>query len=211
MYVTVTFELSDRGLHFSIQCPYRARKWRGKRLIRRHLERAAREHLPRQILKPAGPYGTGFADSAGETLGILVQKASQRETTMKRNALWIFAAMAMITLASCHKAESPATVQRDLAQARDAAANQEAKAYEKAADTVNSTNQKMAMESQKADQKAADAAYDVAIARADGDHKIAIAKCEGLSGNAHKSCVNQADAARDVAKAKAEAAKADHT
>jgi hypothetical protein len=130
---------------------------------------------------------------------------------MNRNALGIFAAMAMVALSGCHKAEPPATVERDLAQARDAAANQEAKAYEKAADTVNSTNQNMAMESQKADQKAADAAYDVAIAKADGDHKIAMAKCESLSGNAQKSCVNQADAARDVAKAKAEAAKADHT
>jgi hypothetical protein len=130
---------------------------------------------------------------------------------MNRNVLWTLAAIAALALAGCHKAEPPATVQRDLAQARDTAADQEAKAYEKAADTVNSTNQNMAMETQKADEKAANAAYDVAIAKADGDHKIASAKCESLSGNAQKTCLDQADAARDMAKAKAEAAKTDHT
>jgi Tfp pilus assembly major pilin PilA len=130
---------------------------------------------------------------------------------MNRNVLWTLATIAALALAGCHKAEPPATVQRDLAQARGTAADQEAKAYEKAADTVNSTNQNMAMETQKADEKAANAAYDVAIAKADGDHKIASAKCESLSGNAQKTCLDQADAARDMAKAKAEAAKADHT
>jgi len=130
---------------------------------------------------------------------------------MKRNALWTLAAIAMIALASCHKAEPPATVEHDLAQARDAAADQEAKAYAKAADTVNSTNQNMSIETQKADEKTANAAYDVAVAKADGGHKIAIAKCEALAGNAQKSCMDQADAARDMAKAEAQAAKANGT
>lgn len=42
----------------------------------------------------------------------------------------------------------------------------------------------------------------------DGDHKIAIAKCEGLSGEVQKACVDQADAALNLAKANAEAARA---
>jgi hypothetical protein len=130
---------------------------------------------------------------------------------MKQISLWTLTAITMIAVASCHKAESPAAVDRDVAHARDAAADKEAKAYDKAADTVNSTNQNMAVETQKADAKAADAAYDVAIAKADGDHKIAVAKCGGLSGNAQKACLKQADAARDMARAKAEAAKAGNT
>jgi len=130
---------------------------------------------------------------------------------MNRSELWTLAAIAMLTLTGCHKAEPPATVQRDVAQARDTAADQEAKAYEKAGATVDSANKNLAVETQKADDKSADAAYDVALAKADGDHKIAVAKCEGLSGNAHKACMDQADAAHDMAKAKAAAAKADHT
>jgi hypothetical protein len=49
------------------------------------------------------------------------------------------------------------------------------------------------------------------MAKADGDHKIALAKCEGVSGDAQKACIDKANAARDMAKAKAEAAKADRT
>ena len=63
---------------------------------------------------------------------------------MKPITLWTFTAITIITVAGCHKAESPATVERDVAHARDTAADQEAKAYDKAADTVNSTNQNMA-------------------------------------------------------------------
>ena len=130
---------------------------------------------------------------------------------MKEKAFWTSAVIAMIALTGCHKAEPPATVQRDLAQARDAAADKETKADQKAAETVASADQNMAVESQKADEKTAAAVYDVAVAKADGDHKIAVAKCEAISGNAQKACVDQADAARDMAKAKAETAKAGHT
>jgi hypothetical protein len=130
---------------------------------------------------------------------------------MKRNMPSILVTITVLAFTGCHKAESPATVQNAVAEARDSAADKDAKADQKAADTVASANQGMAAESQKADQKNADAAYDVAITRADGDHKIATAKCEGLSGDAQKACVDQADATRDMAKAKAEAAKANHT
>ena len=108
---------------------------------------------------------------------------------MKVERIWIFVTVTMLALAGCHKAEPPATVQSDLAQAREAAAENEAKANQKAAEAVASANDDMAVQSQKADQKTADAAYDVAVARADGDHKIAIAKCEGLSGEVQKACV----------------------
>src|SRR5450759_3465538 len=131
--------------------------------------------------------------------------------TMKGKAFWTLAAITMIALTGCNKAEPPATVQRDVAQARDAAADTETKANQKAGETVASADQNMAAESQKADEKTASAAYDVAVAKADGDHKIAAAKCEGISGNAKKAGLDQPDAARDMAKAKAEAAKAGHT
>lgn len=130
---------------------------------------------------------------------------------MTTKAPWILAAIAMLAVAGCHKAEPTGTVQRDIAHARDDAADKEAKVEQKAAETVASANQNVAVESQQADEKTVKAAYDVAVAKAAGDHKIAVAKCEGLSGDAQKACLDQADAARDMAKAKAEAAKAAHT
>jgi hypothetical protein len=133
---------------------------------------------------------------------------TKRGATMKVEKLWIFAAVTLLALAGCHKAEPPATVQSDVAQARDAAAEKEAETNQKAAAAVASANEDMAAQSQNADRKTADATYDVAVARADGDHKIAIAKCGGLSGDAQKACADQADAALHMAMANAEAVKA---
>jgi hypothetical protein len=116
---------------------------------------------------------------------------------MKAKAIWIVA-ITMVALVGCHKAEPPATVHSDVGQAQDAAAEKEAKAKQKAAETVASANQDVAAESRKADEKTANAAYDVAIAKAEGNHKIAVARCERLSGDAHKACVDQADAAHDT-------------
>jgi hypothetical protein len=152
--------------------------------------------------------GTSFADALRDSRFIHTNIQTHRGAAMKAEKLWILAAVSMLAFAGCHKAESPATVQSDLAQARDAAAEKEGKANQKAAEALASVNADMAAQSQKADQKTADAAYDVAVARADGDHKIAVAKCEGLSGDAQKACVDQADAAQNLAKANAEAAKA---
>ena len=76
---------------------------------------------------------------------------------MKVEKLWIFAAVTLLALAGCHKAEPPATVQSDVAQARDAAAEKEAETNQKAATAVASANEDMAAQSQKADRKTADA------------------------------------------------------
>jgi hypothetical protein len=130
---------------------------------------------------------------------------------MMRNAVWTAAALSFIALWSCHRAESPARVQRDLAQARTEAADKQAKADQKAAEAMAAAHQSLATESQRTDARDAAAAYDLAIARADGDHKISIAKCEGLSGGAQKACLDQADSEQALAKGRAEAARANHS
>jgi colicin import membrane protein len=130
---------------------------------------------------------------------------------MKQNMPSTLVAIVLFALTGCHKAEAPATVQNDLAEAQEAAADKEAKANQRAAAAVAAAEQTMAAEAHKAHEKAANAAYDVSITRADGDHKIAAAKCEVLSGDAQTACLDQADAARDLAKAKAEAAKVNQT
>jgi len=130
---------------------------------------------------------------------------------MKARTMWIATAIATAALAGCYRAEPPTTAQRDLAQARDDAAEKEAKADQKQAEALAAASQEVATQAQKADTKSADAAYDVAVTRADGDYDIAVAKCERLSGDAQKACMDEAGASRDMAKAKAKSAKADHT
>jgi hypothetical protein len=164
--------------------------------------RAVHVYIHSLVAQPLHPL------AAVETRFRLSGIRQQGGTPMNVRKLWIFAAVASLLLSGCHKAEPPATVQSDVAQARDAAAEQEAETNRKAAAAVASANQDIATQSEKADRKTADAAYDVAVARADGDHKIAIAKCEGLSGDAQKACMDQADAALHLAMANAEAAKA---
>jgi hypothetical protein len=129
---------------------------------------------------------------------------------MTAKTIWISAAITMIALAGCYKAEPPGAVQRDLTQARDSAAEKEAKADQKQTDTVAAASQDVAAQTQRADAKSADAAYDVAVTRADGDYDITVAKCERLSGDAQKTCMDEAGAARDMTKAKAKAVQAEH-
>ncbi|HSY07769.1 MAG TPA: hypothetical protein VK820_04435 [Steroidobacteraceae bacterium] len=130
---------------------------------------------------------------------------------MKVNPTWMLVAIMLVVPAGCHKAGPPSKVQNDVAEAQDSAAQSEAKADKKAGDSVAAANADVAVESQKADIRAANAAYDVAMANADGDHNFAVAKCEALSGGAQKACLDHAGAARDMARSRAEAAKADHT
>ena len=60
-----------------------------------------------------------------------------------------------------------------------------------------------------ADTKTADASADAAVTRAEGNHKVATTKCELMAGDAQKACKDEADAALEMAKAKAKATKAD--
>jgi hypothetical protein len=127
---------------------------------------------------------------------------------MRAGTLWTLTAIAMIGLAGCNKAESPAKVQEDVAKAADAAADKDAKAADKLASADAAANKDMASAEEKADAKTTDAAADAVITQAEGDRKVALAQCEGLSGNAQKDCKKQADTQLDTVKAKVKALKA---
>ena len=107
---------------------------------------------------------------------------------MNTKMLWIVMAAGLVSLAGCHKAESPSEVQHDVAEA----------------------NQDVSQAEQKAEEKKADSAADVAVAQAEGAHKVAIEKCEAMSGKAQKACKDKADADLDAAKANAKAMEAAH-
>jgi hypothetical protein len=120
------------------------------------------------------------------------------------------AAIAMLSIAACHKAESPAEVNADVAKAANQAATQDIKAEEKQSQADASANAELAKAEDKAESKSADAAGDAAITHAEGVHKVAIEQCEALAGDAQKACKDKADAALEMAKANAKAMKAAH-
>jgi hypothetical protein len=127
---------------------------------------------------------------------------------MKMTVVWAAAAAAMLGVSGCNKAESPAKVDSDVAKAADTAADKDVKADQKEAKAEASANADVAKEQEKADAKTADAAADTAVTQAEGDNKVALEKCEALSGDAQKSCKDEANAALDEAKARAKAMKA---
>jgi hypothetical protein len=120
---------------------------------------------------------------------------------------WIFASLAALSLLGCHQASSPASVDNDVAKAREQAAEKDSKAMESQAKTDADANADATKAEGKADEKKADSAYDVAVTEAEGTHKVAVEKCNAMSGDAQKACKDQADAKLELAKANAKAAK----
>jgi hypothetical protein len=111
----------------------------------------------------------------------------------------------LAALGGCNNAKSPEAVAHDVDAAQKNAAtevsNSEASAgkdLQKAADNVG--DKVIAFNN-----TAARDAYNLAVARADGDRKVALAQCEAESGDAQKSCKDQADATYTAAKADAKA------
>jgi hypothetical protein len=129
-----------------------------------------------------------------------------------RTKLWMTAsALSLLALAACSKAQSPAEVQHDVTSAANTAAVNNAQAGEKQADLTSAANKDLGEAAQKADAEIAGASADAAVTAAEGQHKVASAKCGSLSGNAQKACKDEADAALEMAKAKASAYKASHS
>jgi regulator of protease activity HflC (stomatin/prohibitin superfamily) len=128
---------------------------------------------------------------------------------MRAATLWTLAAIAMLGLSGCNKAESPPKVQQDVSKATDSAAEKDAQAADRLAKADAEANKDVANAEAKADQKTTDAAGDAVIAQAEGDHKVAVAQCEALSGQAQKDCKKQADDQLDAVKTKVKQLKKD--
>ena len=129
-----------------------------------------------------------------------------------RTSFWLAGmALTLLALGACNKARSPAEVQHDVTSAAKSAAEKDAQAGEKQAEVATAASKDLGDATQKADAKTADAAADAAVTEAEGKHKVATAKCGSMAGDAQKACKDAADAALEMAKAKAKAAKADHS
>src|SRR5690348_465980 len=103
--------------------------------------------------------------------------------------LWLpLSATALLALAGCQQASSPATVQNDVAKAQEQAASKDAKAQQDEAKTDAKANGEVAKAEDKAEEKKAGSAYDTAVTEAEGQYKIDKAKCEAMSGDAKTAC-----------------------
>jgi hypothetical protein len=115
------------------------------------------------------------------------------------NSRWpLVAAVAALTAEGCSGTSAPAppaTVQRDVSDARKQAAESNANAARALA---------------LAEEGRAAAEYKARITEAEGKRAIALAQCEALSGAAQKACRDQANAEFDLAKATAKADKIEH-
>ena len=105
---------------------------------------------------------------------------------MNRLLTMLMAGAFALSVGACNKAEDPAEVQADVAEAQS-------EATEEVAEAQSDMNQD-AMEGQE----------ETALAKADGEHKIATERCEALPGDQQKACKDEADATYEAAKAAAD-------
>ena len=105
---------------------------------------------------------------------------------MNRLLTMLIAGAFAASLGACNKAEDPAEVQADVAEAQSEATQDVAEAQ---ADMSQGT-----MEGQE----------ETALAKAEGEHKVAVEQCEALPGDQQKACKDEADATYEAAKAAAD-------
>ena len=118
-------------------------------------------------------------------------------------------ASALLGLSACNKAESPESVQTNVAKAKSDAVEENAKADEKVKQVEAEAAKDRADAAVKAADKSVAAVVDSAITQAEGETKVALAKCEALAGDAQKACKDQANAHMDAVKEKAKVVKSD--
>jgi hypothetical protein len=115
-------------------------------------------------------------------------------------------ALTVALAAGCNNAKSPDAVATDVAAAQQKASTEVANSENAAAKDMGKAADKVDDKMTDLNNAAAKDSYDIVVAQADGNRKVALAKCTALSGDAQKSCKDQADADYKAAKAGAKAA-----
>ena len=113
--------------------------------------------------------------------------------------------VATFFIAACNNAKSPDTVAKDVTTAEQKASTEVTKSEDSAAKDLGGAAEKVDDKLVAFNNTAAKDAYNLAVANADGDRKVALAKCEAASGDAQKTCKDQAEADYTAAKANAKA------
>ena len=126
---------------------------------------------------------------------------------MKLGLICALLASALLGLSACNKAESPESVQANIAKAKSDAVEENAKSDEKVKQVEAEAAKDRADAGAKAADKSVGAVVDSAVTQAEGETNVALAKCEALEGDAQKGCRDKANAHMDAVKEKAKAAK----
>lgn len=109
----------------------------------------------------------------------------------------VSALAALLVLTACNRAESPAEVREDVAEAKRDGAEQVAEAQaDLAQDHLDS--------GEAVNESTAENRYELRVAKADADRKVALEQCEALSGSAQEACKELAEEKYDLRKAEAE-------
>ena len=116
-------------------------------------------------------------------------------------------ASALLGLSACNRAESPETVQSNVANAQSDAVEANAKADERVKQVETEAPKDRADALAKVADKSVGVIADSAVTQAEGETNIALAKCQALQGDAQKTCKDEANAHLDAVRAKAKAAK----
>jgi hypothetical protein len=115
------------------------------------------------------------------------------------------AAATLLLITACNKAKSPDVVAKDVAAAEQKADTEVSKSENAAAKDLGNAADKVDDKLVDLNNAAAKDAYNIAVAKADGDRKVALANCQAASGDAQKTCKDQANADYEAAKATAKA------
>jgi hypothetical protein len=129
-----------------------------------------------------------------------------KEGTSMRTLVTSAIAVSILLITGCNNAKSPDAVAKDVASAEQKASTEVANSEKDASKDLGKAADKVDDKLVDLNNAAAKDAYNLAVAKADGDRKVALANCSSLSGDAQKTCKDQASADYDAAKANAKAA-----
>lgn len=161
--------------------------------------------------------GQGFGATRPGSIPLHPAVSVTRGTQLMKSTIFTILAAAVFALAGCNRAESPAQVQQDVANAQaegqrditDAQADTQEELADAQRDAtegaLDNDADQVADAAQDARETQAEGEFKVAVAQAEADHRIAIEKCEALSGDAQADCKDRADQALENAKRQAEA------
>ncbi len=125
-----------------------------------------------------------------------------------RIAALVTLSLAATMLAACDSPKSSAQVASDTVAAERAAADNTAKAQQRADARIASARADVRDEQRDLAHVDAVEGQRISDAQAEGDYKVAQAQCESLGGATQKACLDQANADYEVARARAKQAKA---
>jgi hypothetical protein len=103
----------------------------------------------------------------------------------------------LLLVTGCNRAESPAEVREDVAEAQRDGTEQVAEAREDLARDRADTGEVF-------NESSAENRYELQVAKADADRKVALEQCETLSGSAQEACKELAEEKYELRKAEAE-------